>query len=209
MDKSQEDKRDLNALDENGRNEAFFSSQRDPSGEELSEFLRQGGDPDVVDNRGDTALHWATYNRKTTCALILLGASRCHLVHNLPKGETPLHHIISRTEEASDMVRLVKEYEHLAEQVPGAVDLQGRSIYHHLANRILSRNLRGWGSVVEEVSNLFGHEGWFTPDLKGVIPVEMGGVAGDGLRKLVAVIQSNHLEKSTSEAPARKASRRL
>lgn len=116
--------------DEKGRTKAFFAVQKDSSGQRLLEYLEAGVDPNAIDARGDTALHWAVWNHRPVCARILVEHGADPNIRN-HKGHTPLHHVINRNWDSEDILPLSF---YLLEKGAnaGLADQAGQTVYHHI-----------------------------------------------------------------------------
>ena len=183
------------------RTEAFYASQKDDTGELLAEFLDAGVDPDAVDDRGDTVLHWTSWNSRFAAMRVLLSRGANPNIQNY-KGHTPLHHVINRNKVGSPFTQVKDLLEGRAD--PSLADHQGNTPYHALAMRSRLMPAKDALSIAELLSEFGGTDGWFIPNHDHQSPLDIAAEARDpNLAVFVAALQGSILEKTTaSSVPA-------
>lgn len=188
--------------DDKGRTEAFYAVQKDASGVLVAQCLDGGVDPNKVDERGDTALHWATWNKKPFCAQVLLSRGADPNLQNY-KGHTPLHHVVNRTDDEQDMLQLLTDF-FQAHANARLSDKLGKTVYHHIAERSGSLGFEKTSQLASKVTEVCGPDGWFDEDIRGQTPLSLAENNGDGrLSGFIAALQGVLLERSTPQASSK------
>lgn len=185
--------------DDKGRTEAFYAVQKDVSGGLLTACLDAGVDPNKIDDRGDTALHWATWNRRPQCAKLLLLRNADPNVQN-HKGHTPLHHVVNRIDSEVDIGMLLDSF-FLVGANARLPDKNGKTVYHHIAERSASMGFDKTSQIASKVTDACGADGWFDEDANGQTPLGLAEKNRDlRLSGFVAALQGLLLDKSTMKS---------
>jgi ankyrin repeat protein len=194
--------------DDKGRSEAFYAVQKDSSGGLLNDCLDEGVDPNIVDIRGDTALHWATWNKRPECACILLSRGADPNLQN-HKGHTPLHHVVNRTDAEEEIGRLLDAF--LASGSDARLpDNQGKTVYHHIAERSGALGFDKTSLLASKITDGCGPDGWFVEDHNGQTPLNLAENNGDArLSGFIAALNGLLLDRATVQAAAPGKMRRI
>lgn len=181
-----------------GRTEAFYASQKDDTGDLLLERLRAGDDPDAVDDRGDTVLHWTSWNNRFNAMRILLEHGANPNIQN-NKGHTPLHHVINRNKVGTPFMQVARLLNAGAD--PLLADHGGNSVYHAVALRSSGMPPRDALAIAEILSEKGGTDGWFIPNHQDKSPLDLAADAKDpNLGAFVSALQATVLERTTEKA---------
>lgn len=191
---------------ENGRTNAFYAIQSDHTGEALIACLNDGTDMDAIDDRGDTALHWACWHRREQSFRILVERGAQLNIQNY-KGHAPLHHVIARFPPLKTFQAVAYLIDKGAD--PSLPDKQGKTAYH----AILSENLALSFEQVSALAQLLTQhavEGWFVPDGEGRTALDYARSSPDGaVAGMLSALQGAILQDATSVASARSLPRRI
>lgn len=183
-----------------GRTEAFYASQKDDTGELLRERLQEGDDPNAIDDRGDTVLHWTSWNNRFNAMQVLLEHGADPNIQN-HKGHTPLHHVINRNKVGTPFTQVARLLNAGAD--PLLTDHLGNSVYHAVAMRSPGMPPRDALAIAQLLSEKAGTDGWFIPNHQDKSPLDLASDAKDpNLAVFVAALQAMVLEKTTSAAPS-------
>lgn len=193
---------------EMGRTDAFYASQKDPSGKLLQEVLDSGVDPNVADVKGDTALHWACWNRREACISVLLENGALPNIQN-HKGQTPLHHIVNRNGDEAVIISLVSQLlDHGA--LSEIADHAGKTMYHHLADRSGALGFSAASELASFMTKRCGPDGWFTEDIAGKTPLDLAENNGDSrLSGFISSLQGALLDHQTAPVSSVHRTRRI
>lgn len=191
-----------------GRTDAFYASQKDPSGKLLQEVINEGVDINAIDVKGDTALHWATWNKREACMSVLLENGALPNIQN-HKGQTPLHHIVNRNGEEGAMIELISMLlDHGASSE--IADHAGKTIYHHLADRSGALGFNATSAMASFMTHRCGPDGWFAEDVSGKTPLDLAESNGDArLSGFISSLQGALLDHQTASVNAKHRTRRI
>lgn len=156
-------------------------------------------DPNTQDNKQDTPLHWAVWNKRLAAARALLENGATPTIPNY-KGDTALHHLFSRpieSEVSVDLLGLLLE----TGADPSAMNHQGRTAYHELACCHV-RDLSCATRMVEMLTRRFGPDGWSIRCARGLTPQELAATHAPDpwILRITATIASQSMQVGVDEA---------
>lgn len=180
---------------DHGRTEAFYASQRDDTGELLAICLDEGVDQDAVDDRGDTVLHWASWNNRFNAMSVLLMRGANPNIQN-HRGHAPLHHVINRNKVGSPFLHIKSLLAAGAD--PSLADERGNTPYHAFAMRSCGMLAQDALSIAQLLSDKGGTDEWFRPNDQGQCALDIAAEAKDpNLAIFVTALQASILETKT------------